>query len=226
MTWCCQSQEAILGFVDLGPESSLMHIMSSKTKEKSLATHVLQFVFLGLSGFRFPFAHFPTTQVKPSDLHFVFWKAVKFLNLYGFKICFASMDGAQANRDFVKMFFNESNPMEARYSIANVWFPHEPKITFIMDFSHVIKRIRNNISKSLACDSDAKRKLTKDGYEILWEHWRQAFQWDTDTNAFPIHHKLTHEHFHLTQESKMRNKLAEDVLDKEMLHLMQVFQEF
>jgi len=151
---------------------------------------------------------------------------VKFLNLYGFKICFASMDGAQANRDFVKMFFNESNPMEARYSIANVWFPHEPKITFIMDFSHVIKRIRNNISKSLACDSDAKRKLTKDGYEILWEHWRQAFQWDTDTNAFPIHHKLTHEHFHLTQESKMRNKLAEDVLDKEMLHLMQVFQEF
>ena len=43
------------------------------------------------------------------------------------------------------------------------------------------------------------------------------------SNPFPIHHKLSQDHIFLTNESKMRNHLAEDVLDKEMLHLMQVY---
>jgi hypothetical protein len=43
------------------------------------------------------------------------------------------------------------------------------------------------------------------------------------SNPFPIHHKLSQEHIFLTNESKMRNHLAEDDMDKEMLHLMQVY---
>ena len=64
------------------------------------------------------------------------------------------------------------------------------------------------------------------GSSYLWDHWIQAFRWDHDKNPFPIHRKLTHEHFYLTPQSKMRNHLAEDVLDQEMLHLMQLFQKF
>ena len=37
------------------------------------------------------------------------------------------------------------------------------------------------------------------------------------------HEKLTAEHFELNPSSKMRNHLAEDVLDKNMLSLMKVF---
>jgi adenine C2-methylase RlmN of 23S rRNA A2503 and tRNA A37 len=68
----------------------------------------------------------------------MFWEAVKMLNMYGFTVCFSSQDGAQVNRDFVNMFF----------SIRNIWYPLHPNIVLLMDFSHVIKRVRNNISKS------------------------------------------------------------------------------
>jgi len=37
-----------------------------------------------------------------------------------------------------------------------------------------------------------------------------------------IHNKLTSEHFELDAASKMRNHLAEDVLDRNMLELMKV----
>ena len=37
-----------------------------------------------------------------------------------------------------------------------------------------------------------------------------------------LHHKLTVDHFNLDPASKMRNHLAEDVLDRNMLALMKV----
>jgi hypothetical protein len=79
------------------------------------------------------------TQTKGINLHFLFWKAVQYLNTYGFKVCFVSMDGAQTNRDFVKMFFKESSPEAENFSMKNIWFPEHPLIFFIMDYSHVIK---------------------------------------------------------------------------------------
>jgi hypothetical protein len=177
---------------------------------------------MGLNGFRFPFACFPVTQTKASNLHFLFWKAVQHLNTFNFKVCFVSMDGAQTNRDFMKMFFSQSSPEAENFSIRNIWFPEHPPIIFIMDYSHVIKRIRNNILKS---GPKSKRELTYH-HPILWEHLINAFNWDRATNSFPIHHKLNNDHIFLTQESKMRNKLAEVVLDKEMLNLMQCFKSF
>ena len=45
-------------------------------------------------------------------------------------------------------------------------------------------------------------------------------------NAFSLHRKLTNDHLFLTQESKMRNQLAEDVINDEMLRLMESFQKF
>ncbi len=37
-----------------------------------------------------------------------------------------------------------------------------------------------------------------------------------------LHNKLTHHHFDLDGRSKMRNSLAEDLLDEKMLYLMEV----
>jgi hypothetical protein len=94
-----------------------------------------------------------------------------------------------------------------------------------MNFSHVMKNIRNNISKSGKNKYD-KRNLTLKENKIYWEHWRNAYLWDISTNPFLIHQKLTHEHFffNIFSESKMRNHLAEDVLDSEMLHLNEKIQ--
>ena len=214
----------LVGFVDMGEESDNFNTLTSGKKERTLATHVLQFLYIGLNGFRFPFACFPVTQTKAGNLHFLFWDAVKFLNMYEFQVLFVSMDGAQTNRDFMKMFFADSSPLLGNFATKNIWSPADPDILFIMDYSHVIKRVRNNVLKS-GTGKDFVRNLVYN-QDILWEHWVNAFKWDHETNAFPLHRKLTHDHFFLTQESKMRNRLAEDVLSEEMLNLMLAFQKF
>jgi hypothetical protein len=49
-----------------------------------------------------------------------------------------------------------------------------------------------------------------------------AFEWDHKTNSLPVHHRLTVNHFELGYATKMRNHLAEQVLNRDMLNLMKV----
>jgi hypothetical protein len=65
--------------------------------------------------------------------------------------------------------------------------------------------------------------LTKNGENIFWIYWRDAYEWDQANNALAIHEKLKEDHFNLTPGSRMRNGLAEDVLDRKMLYLMEVY---
>lgn len=213
----------LVGFVEGSNENFAMQKMMTNTDEIHLANHVLQLVFLGSSGFRFPFAHFPTKQSSASELYLIFWKAVKMLAVYGFVVRYVSMDGAQANRDFMKMLLLDTKTDSLKTMlVTNIFRPSLPKISIIMDYSHVMKKIRNNCCKS-GLRSGHKRKLTHHSSLILWEHWVQAYNWDVLENPYPIHRKLTHDHFFLTSESKMRNHLAEEVLDKDMLHLMKCY---
>lgn len=50
----------LIGFTELLPESVIFQILESDNNERVLATHVLQLLLLGSTGFRFPFAHFAT----------------------------------------------------------------------------------------------------------------------------------------------------------------------
>ena len=59
----------LIGFKEVVPESLVMDELKTKKREKTLATHALQFVFLGLTGFRFPIAHFPTTTASEYELY-------------------------------------------------------------------------------------------------------------------------------------------------------------
>lgn len=82
-----------------------------------------------------------------------------------------------------------------------------------MDYSHVIKKIRNNISKS-GTETNCKRHLKLGDHFIEWSHFRQAYLWDISTHPFPVHHKLSQDHIYLTSEAKMRNHLAEQILNE------------
>ena len=176
--------------------------------------------------FRFPVAHYPTCQASQSDLYKIFWDAVKMLSLYGFLITFISVDGAQANRVLMKMLIPDaSSPKIDTMLFPNIFDRTLPKISFIMDYSHVMKKIRNNILKSGTSDNH-KRLLTVKGEHIVWDHWVKAFEWDIANNSLKVHHKLTQDHFMLTTPMKMRNKLAEDVLDCNMLHLMELYKNY
>ena len=55
-----------------------MTSIASGKREITLATHVLQFIFLGFSGFRFPLFHFPTNTATASELVMFFLENCKF----------------------------------------------------------------------------------------------------------------------------------------------------
>ena len=57
---------------------------------------------------------------------------------------------------------------------------------------------------------------------MTWQQFKDAFNWDQKSFSLPLHEKLTDQHFNFDPASKMRNHLAEDVLDDKMLFLMQV----
>lgn len=97
-----------------------------------LATHVLQFMFLGNTGFRFPFTYFPTTEASSSQLFETFWESVDTLQMYGFHVRLCICDGASVNRKFVLMHFeNEADAQEKMYTTAS---PSSGKsMTFLMD---------------------------------------------------------------------------------------------
>ena len=57
----------------------------------------------------------------------------------------------------------------------------------------------------------------------MWNHVEEAFQFNLQA-GFRLHRYLTKEHVELTSATKMRNKLAEQVLDKDILFLMKSYQ--
>jgi hypothetical protein len=143
--------------------------------------------------------------------------------MFGFKVQYISTDGAQSNRDLFKLLvsdFNSAHPTTC--SSKNIHSKDNPLLFFIMDYSHVMKKIRNNILKS-GDSKFCKRHLKCGNRFIEWDHFKRAYLWNISTNPFPIHQRLTQEHIFLTSESKMRNHLAEDVLNHQMLHLMQEY---
>ena len=53
----------LVGWIDTGEEAHNLNVLGEKGVNQSLATVVLQFTFLGNSGFRFPIANFPTCGI-------------------------------------------------------------------------------------------------------------------------------------------------------------------
>lgn len=158
----------LTGLVNVGQEAKCMKEMNSGSTEARLATHILQLVFLGYDGFRFPFAHYPCEQVNAPELFFIFWQAVVKLHLYSFQVDFVCMDGASANRTFLKMHF-PSDQSHTTFSATNLHHPSK-QIVFLMDYSHVLKRIRNSVYSSGEKKHHC-RKLQLNGTSILWDHW-------------------------------------------------------
>ena len=87
---------------------------------------------------------------------------------------------------------------------------------------HGIKKLRNSILASGV--KPFHKRLLKPLHvgprEIRWEHWIHAWEWDWEHHSLPLYQQLTREHLFLDCKSKMRNHLAEDVLNSNMLRLM------
>lgn len=89
---CPQNNDKLVSCFNINPFN--VHISCSNCRvitlysghtEPSLATHVLQFIFISDCGFRFPIAQFPSGQCSPSDLYLQFWKGVERMEETGFR---------------------------------------------------------------------------------------------------------------------------------------------
>ena len=215
----CGDVIELIGFEDVGHEGNMYSILRRGKADKELGTHALQFMFVGLSGFRFPIAHFITTNVQSYDLHNLFWRAVDKLQLYGFTVSFTCMDGAQSNRSFLHLNLGKTLSSFVAKNPSN---PSNPVI-FTMDICHCIKKIRNNLMKS-GTNAHCTRNIVLPGNKIVqWQMWIDAFEWD-QKNALQLHRKLKNDHLYPNQQTKMRNHLAEEVLNVDMLDLMSQYQ--
>ncbi|XP_028392672.1 uncharacterized protein LOC114517214 [Dendronephthya gigantea] len=208
----------LVGMVELGQFHNDVKHIETGSQAAQIATHILQFIFLSDGGFRFPVAHFPTAQCPPSTLYFKFWEGVLLMKQAGFTIYHSICDGGDSNRQFIKMHFTDHNPIDDHFATTNMITGD--RTVFIMDCKHKFKKLRNNLEKSSL--SGTVRCFTKAGQHIFWAYWKEAYEWDQRSNSCPIHEKLTEDHFVLTPSSRMRNSLAEDLLDKRMYHLMKV----
>ena len=85
---------------------------------------------------------------------------------------------------------------------------------------HNFKKIRNNVEKSN--ESKKPKCLMIEGKSVTWKMFKEAFNWDQSSCSLPLHERLTPLHFEMDPAARMRNHLAEDVLDNKMLFLMQV----
>lgn len=123
-------------------------------------------------------------------------------------------DGGSANRSFIKLHFSGKDPLTEKFTTINP-YTREP-LVFLMD-----PYVRNNIEKSKA---GGVRYLSKGatGQHIEGQHFKKAYEWDQHNSTLKIHEKLREEHFSLGYANKMRNHLACDVLNKNMLFLMKV----
>ena len=210
----------LCGLTQMGVENENWRELKQGNGQPKLANHVLQIHFLDKTGFRFPIAHFPTTQATAVDLNGIFWDAVENIESYGFVIEYTNMDGAITNRQFLKMNFPPKAQSQQQYCAISPVCPQQ-KIIFMMDYSHGTKKIRNSIYSS---GSGGTRFLTYGAGDIVWKYWRQAYEWDS-SNPIQIHRKLTRNHIELDNCAKVRNHLAEQVLDDDMQYLMCQFQQ-
>lgn len=212
----------ITGWIDLGEEAQNLRVMKDQTVTRQLASEVIQITFVGFTGFRFPICHFPTGGIKASELSIIIWNVIEKLSDWGFQIDYIMQDGGEENRSFMNLHFN-GNPRDTHYGSPNLVYPLTT-IFHTQDFSHNIKKLRNSILKSGDIKGVHTRKLTLHGNFIVWKQWEMAVEWDRTVNARRIHHKVTDSHLHPNLAEKMRNELAETMLDSEMLNLMKSYQ--
>ena len=204
------------GFVDLGEENSGTHTMFHQGKPLEVATSVLQFIFLSMNGFRFPFTYMFCKGVSTGELHTIIVDIFQTLASYEFKIIFLCMDGAAINRSLC----NSITSCTSAVADNIVWL--QSKLCCIMDFSHVMKKLRNSLYSS-GTDDQHKRRIVHPLGFIDWDMFYNAFLWDSNNHTLRIHRKLTNEHFFKNNSLKMRNHLAENVLNSDMLLLMEQY---
>lgn len=216
----------LVGMPDMGEGSNAMSAMTANKGGFQVADHMLQFLFHGMTGFRMPFACFPTLQANSNDIQGLVWKSVYKLRSWQFIVKYICLDGSQNNRSFIKSAFHDSSPEAAGMVLKDRSDPSN-EVAVLPDPSHVKKKLRSSAKNSGNTDKHTRHMIKNDKY-IEWKHWEDTYEWcqDRDINPLNPHPKLTHQAIYLSEADKMRNKYADEALNETMLCVMQDYQRY
>lgn len=181
----------LIGFVDLGDP---MTNFANLTDEDPIATHAMAFLVRGLcTDLKHIIAYFFTGNVTSFQIMPLFWRTVAVLEVsLNLHVCAAVNDGASPNRKFFRLHSKLAGEVECDvvYKTPNIFAPSR----FIFFF-------------------EKSRLMWNDGQYLIFQHIADLFYSDQE---FALHTlpKLTLDHINLSPYSKMKVKLAVQVLSK------------
>ena len=141
-------------------------------------------------------------------LNRIFWQGVSMLHGFEFEVLLVCCDGASENRKFIRI----NSGYEGSLCKACNYYSRLPMF-FLSDPPHLVKKLRNNLFKSGDREDGNRytRKLTRDGTQfMLWKHIVSVYDRDKLRHCYVT--KIRRGHVFLDSLSKMRVKLAVDVL--------------
>lgn len=84
----------LYGFESYGPHIDAMREMYNPVADLKKANKVLQFLFTGFSGFKFPFAHYPVCSTDTRELRALIDEAITALATHDFQVSLFSSQNA------------------------------------------------------------------------------------------------------------------------------------
>ena len=201
----------LIGFVDLGDP---MTNYASLGDEDIMATHALAFLVRGMcSDLKHVIAYYFTENVTSYQLMSLFWKVIGVLELsLNLWVCGAVNDGASPNRKFFDLHAKLVKDLKCDvvYKVQNI-FAMTLFIYFFADSCHLIKTAWNCLYNSGS--GSQSRLMWNHGQYLLFKHIADLFYSDQE---FALHTlpKLSLDHIVLTPYSKMKVKLATQVLSR------------
>ena len=201
----------LIGFIDLGDP---MTNFATLTNEDLIATHALAFLVRGLcTDLKHIIAYFFTGNVTSFQIMPLFWRTVAVLEVsLNLHVCAAVNDGASPNRKFFRLHSKLAQGLDCDivYKTPNIFAPSQ-FIFFFADSPHLMKTARNCLYNSGS--GSRSRLMWSNGQYLMFRHIADLFYSDQE---FALHTlpKLTLDHIVLTSFSKMKVKLAVQVLSK------------
>ena len=208
----------LVGFMDLGDPMTNFACLDDKDM---IATHALAFLVRGLcTDVKHIIAYFFTGNVTSYQLMPIFWKVVSTLELsLDLWVVALVNDGASPNRKLFNL--HVKLPIDRKcdvvYKTINLFAPSR-FIYFFADVPHLMKTARNCLYNSGS--GSRSRLMWNDGQYLLFKHIADIFYRDQAV-ALHVLPKLTLEHIVLTSFSKMKVKLATQVLSRSVALALQ-----
>jgi hypothetical protein len=201
----------LIGFIDLGDP---MTNYACLDKEDSVATHALAFLVRGLAtDMKHIIAYYFTGNVTSYQLMPIFWKVVSTLELsLDLWVIGLVNDGASPNRKLFNLHSTLAGEDECDvvYKTLNLFAPSR-FVYFFADSPHLLKTARNCLYNSGS--GSHSRYMWNNGKYLLFSHIADLFYQDqaVELHVLP---KLTLDHITLTSYSKMKVRLATQVLSR------------